>query len=153
MIVRPARPTDAPAIAAIADELRARVGDPLGHLTVDAILRDGFGDRPEFEILVAEREATVIGHALFMQGYEPAYAAKGLYLADLSVTAAARGSGAGRALVDALCDLAKARDRVFVWWLTSPNNEQALAFYRHIGVDRTVASISHVRIFGASPNG
>jgi len=91
----------------------------------------------------------VLGYALFQQAYEPAYAAKGLYLTDLSVTASARGSGIGRALVDELGRIALQRGRRYVWWLANPKNDSALAFYRHIGVDLTAQSVSHVRILAS----
>lgn len=144
--IRSARIEDAPAVAGIADELRAHVGDPTGHFTAEIIERDGFGTKPEFELIVAERDRRVVGYALFQEAYEPAFAAKGIYLTDLSVTASARGSGVGRALVDRLGVIALERGRRYVWWLASPKNPTALAFYQHIGVDMTVPSVSHVRI-------
>jgi ribosomal protein S18 acetylase RimI-like enzyme len=149
LVLRLARADDAPAIASICDELRGHIGDPIGNFTADAILRDGFGAKPEFEVLVAERDGAVLGYALFQQAYEPAYAAKGLYLTDLSVTASARGSGIGRALVDELGRIALQRGRRYVWWLANPKNDSALAFYRHIGVDLTAQSVSHVRILAS----
>lgn len=149
--VRRGTPRDAAAVSKICDELRAHVGDPTGNLSVEAILRDGFGDRPEFELMVAERDGQVIGYALFHESYEPAFAARGLYMADLAVTAAARGSGAGRALVDGVSAEARQRDRAFVSWLSNPANATALAFYRHIGVDAVVPCVAHVRVFSPPP--
>lgn len=145
--VRRAAPADVAAVASISDELRTHVGDPTGHLSPEALVRDGFGDRPEFDLLVAERDGVVIGYALFHDSYEPGFAARGVYLADLAVTASARGAGAGRALVDAVCDDACRRGRVFVSWLCNPANASALAFYRHIGVDVVVPTVAHVRVF------
>jgi ribosomal protein S18 acetylase RimI-like enzyme len=149
LAIRPATAADARAIAGISDELRAHVGDPTGHFTAEVIVRDGFGAKPEFELLVAERDGRVVGYALFQEAYEPTYAAKGLYLADLAVTATARRTGVGRALVEHVSEITLARGRRYVWWHANPKNESALVFYRRIGVDLTAFAVSHVKLVAA----
>ena len=67
-----------------------------------AVLRDGFGDNPEFEVILAEGGNGAVGYALYFDSYEPTYAARGLYLADLYVDQAFRRQGIGRALLAAV---------------------------------------------------
>lgn len=146
--IRAAVARDAGRIAALADELRRHLDDPLGNLTADRIVEDGFGEAPEFEVLVAERDGTVVAYALFLPAYEPAYAARGFYLADLCVTAGERGRGIGRALVEAVSRVASERGRTFVWWLCNPKNQTALDFYRKLAPDITMPTVVHVRVMG-----
>jgi len=131
--VRPAVIEDAPALALLVAALRAHQKDPIGHLNEATIRRDGFGEEREFDILVAERGRRPIGYALFTESYEPAYAARGLYLADLYIRPEARRSGAGRALVEAVAAEAKRRERSFLWWTSLAANADAHAFYAAIG--------------------
>jgi len=128
--IRPAAIADAAAVAALAAEFRIEHGDPSDYLTAEAIRRDGFGPRPEFAILVAERRETLVGYALFYDVYEPAFAARGVYLADLYVAPQARRRGLGRRLVAAVAADARARDREFVWWVAQARNGDAQRLYR-----------------------
>jgi len=146
IIIRHGRREDAMAIAAMADGLRAVLGDPRGHLTAEVIIRDGFGEEPEFEIVVAERNCGLIGYALYLDVYEPAYAARGIYLADLFVSDEARGRGIGRRLINAVAAAARERDRTFVWWVAQPSNAAALSFYRKLAPDLVHTVVTHVLI-------
>jgi GNAT superfamily N-acetyltransferase len=51
------------------------------------------------------------------------------YLQDLYVALEARGRGAGRALIEAVCSAAKAAGASRVHWLTQENNATARALY------------------------
>jgi GNAT superfamily N-acetyltransferase len=62
------------------------------------------------------------------------------YLEDLFVSADARGHGLGRALIDDLKTLAKARGWQRLYWHTDEANTRARALY-----DQYVASDGHVR--------
>lgn len=54
------------------------------------------------------------------------------YLEDLYVTGAARGTGAGRALIEAVYAAADARGADQVYWLTQEDNETARRLYDRI---------------------
>jgi ribosomal protein S18 acetylase RimI-like enzyme len=130
--VRRASPEDAAAVAAMSRALREIDGDPPQHLTAEALLRDGFGPEPQFALLVAELDESVVGYALFHDSYEPIYAARGVYLCDLFVKSEARRQGVGRALVAAVARDARNRGRSFVWWVSRPHNKAAHAFYAEL---------------------
>ena len=56
-----------------------------------------------------------------------------MFLYELSVGAAHRNQGVGRALVRALADLARERGCYGMWVATEPDNHAALATYRAAG--------------------
>lgn len=142
--VRPATPADAPAVAQRARDLNEFHQDPVEHFTLEAVLRDGFGDAPWFRVLVAERDGAVVGYALFHDAYEPVWAARGCYLSDLFVEDGARRSGVGRALVAGVAHAARERGASFVWLVSRAWNADAQAFYRRLGA---VAEPVHAHAF------
>jgi ribosomal protein S18 acetylase RimI-like enzyme len=135
--IRTARPDEADLVAAFVTELAAQQGDPTEYISAEAFRRDAFRQSPEFEVLFAEAEGAVVGYALFHLSYEPSYAARGVYLCDLYVRPKARRRGIGRALAAAVARRTKELGRSYVWWVTKPWNEPALAFYRSLGVVST----------------
>ncbi len=98
------------------------------------ILRDGFGERPRFECLLAERGGAAVGFALFFHSYSTFEGRSCLYLEDLYLGERVRGLGLGRALMARLASLAMARGcprlelAVLDW-------NPARAFYRRLGFD------------------
>ena len=110
--VRPAVPADAPAIVEFVRGLAEFEHEPLAqvHLTEADVLRDGFGERPSFECLIAEQlsEAGVrpVGFALFFPNYSTWEGRAGIYIEDLFVIDEERGSGVGRAILAAVAHIA-----------------------------------------------
>ena len=56
------------------------------------------------------------------------------YLQDLFTAPAARGSGAGRALIAAVCERAKGQGASRVYWLTREDNATAIALYDKVAL-------------------
>lgn len=131
--MRRAIATDAPTIAALIEELNAHQQEPTGHVTTEAVARDGFGSRPEFAVLLAELGGEPVGYALYQPSWSTEVGERGFYLYDLYVRASARGHGVGRALMAALAARAKAEGRTFLWWSSKAWNREAQAFYRGLG--------------------
>ena len=129
VVIRPARPADVDALAALAEEFHEAHGDPVGFLTADAIRRDAFGSDPEFKVLLAEDAGGLLGYALYYDAYEPSYAARGVYMADLYVRPSARRTGLGRRLIAAVAADARSRGRTYVWWVAQARNTAAQSFY------------------------
>ncbi|MBM3492605.1 MAG: GNAT family N-acetyltransferase [Alphaproteobacteria bacterium] len=75
------------------------------RLTEAEVLRAAFGARPEFEVLLAERDGLPVGFALFFQSYSTFAGGPCLYLEDLFVEETSRGLGLGRRLLRELARL------------------------------------------------
>ncbi len=99
----------------------------------DTLARYLFGTRPMAEVLIAERQGDAIGFALFFHNFSTFEGRPGLYLEDLFVRPEARGSGAGKALLVRLAQLAIERDCARLEWSVLDWNEPAIAVYRAIG--------------------
>ncbi|KPQ04718.1 MAG: acetyltransferase family protein [Rhodobacteraceae bacterium HLUCCA12] len=83
----------------------------------------------EVEALVAEADGRLVGLAHFRPFARPLAAATGGFLDDLFVAPDARGSGAARALIDAVTDEGRARGWSVIRWITAEDNARARALY------------------------
>ena len=79
--------------------------------------------------LIAEKDGAMVGITHFM--FRPStWAPKDYcYLEDLFVDPTVRGSGAGRALINRVIELAKEHGAGRVYWTTKENNTQARILY------------------------
>lgn len=133
MNVRKAMPADMPAVLRLIQELATFEKEPDAViLTVEDLIRDGFGDHPLFRVLVAEHQGEIIGMALFYYRYST-WKGKTIHLEDLIVTAQARGTGAGMALYKTVIELAQAEGVKRVEWVVLNWNQAAIDFYQKSG--------------------
>src|SRR6266446_2982249 len=108
--IRPATPADVETILTFIKGLAAFEHEPDAvKTTVDNLRRDGFGEHPKFEVLIAELDGQPVGFALFFPTYSTWEGRPGVYLEDLFVAEYARGQGLGRKLMAALAAIAVAR--------------------------------------------
>jgi len=84
-------------------------------------------DVTDFPGFIAERQAARVGLAVVVP--------RGAAYEVLSLWAAERGHGVGRALMEHCFADAQARGCRRVWLITTNDNIQALGFYQHIGMD------------------
>ena len=132
--LRAAEPRDVTAIVALITELAEF--EQLTHLlevTPDKLAPHLFGARPVAECVVAEVAGEVVAFALFFGNYSTFLARPGLYLEDLYVRPAHRGSGLGRALLEHLARLAIERGCGRFEWSVLDWNVNAIAFYEKLG--------------------
>ncbi|EQB31009.1 GNAT family N-acetyltransferase [Sphingobium ummariense] len=134
LIIREAVPADIAAIhgfiLALADYEKLAHEVKADRATLEKYL---FGPRPMAEVLIAEREEGPIGFALFFHNFSTFEGRPGLYLEDLFVVPEARGSGAGKALLRRLAQIALDRDCARLEWWVLDWNAPSIAFYRSIG--------------------
>jgi GNAT superfamily N-acetyltransferase len=108
--IREALSTDAGIIVRLIRELAAYENlVDLVRITDADVLRDGFGERPCFECLLAEVDGQVVGFAIHRPSYSTFDGRPGLYVEDLFVADRARGLGIGRTLMARLAALARER--------------------------------------------
>jgi ribosomal protein S18 acetylase RimI-like enzyme len=128
--IRPATLADAPIVAELVEALNRSEGDPTGYVTPETMARDLA--RGQISVVVAERTGAISAYCLFHFGYEPTYAASGLFVCDLYVRPEARGQGIARSLLAEVARRAKAEGGTFVWWTSRPGNVTANAVYENV---------------------
>lgn len=135
--IRAGAPSDAEAIDALAREFQAllRSYDPMAHFSWGATqyLRDGFGNDPAFEVLVADDQGRVVGFTLFHAGYDADYGDRLFYMTDLFVTSAYRGRGIGTLLMDQIASTGRQRGVRWIVWSVLKGNTAAIEFYTKAG--------------------
>ena len=132
--LRPATPADLPAVVGLITELA--VFEKLEHLVVvtpESLRPHLFGDKPVAECVVAEVEGRVVAFALFFTNFSTFLGQPGLYLEDLYVQPAHRGTGLGKALLSHLGALAVERGCGRFEWSVLDWNERAIRFYEAMG--------------------
>jgi len=133
-VIRRARPEDVPQIYALIREL-AEYERSLAEVvaTQDQVASSLFGPEPAVFAHVAEREGRVVGFALWFLSYSTWLGTHGIYLEDLYVTPAMRGSGLGRALLAELAGVCMEQGYGRLQWWVLDWNSAAIGFYRSLG--------------------
>lgn len=134
--IRFAHAADVPAIMAFVRELAVFEQAPEAVVSTEALLHEAlFGARPAAEALIAEIDGGRVGTAVFYHSFSTWTGRRGIWLDDLYVTPAARGAGAGSALLRYLAGLAVERGCArFEWWVLDWNIP-AVELYRRIGAE------------------
>ena len=101
-------------------------------VTVDDLIRDGFGEKPLFHTFVAELNGEIIGMALYYYRYST-WKGKTIHLEDLIVKEAHRGTGAGLALYTEIMKQGKKDGVRRIEWNVLDWNEPAIRFYEKSG--------------------
>lgn len=134
LTIRPATRADLPLIAELIRALAEY--EQLAHAVRfdEKVLGEKlFGPRPYAEVVIGEIEGAAQGFALFFHNFSTFEGKPGIYLEDLFVRPAARGSGLGKALLAHLAALAIERDCARLEWSVLDWNEPAIGFYRTLG--------------------
>ena len=128
---RLATPADHPALAAVLVEMQAHYAVPCP--TPEAILA-GLGDIPAgTDILLAVEHGTITGFAAVAAIYPGPGLQPGFFLKELYVTASARGSGSGKALMRGLARLALERGFKRIDWTAARDDLGLRGFYEALG--------------------
>jgi GNAT superfamily N-acetyltransferase len=134
MTVRSATADDVPTILRFVRELATYEREPEAVVATEAMLREAlFGVAPAAEALIADADGAPVGFALFFHNFSTWTGRRGIYLEDLYVTPAARGTGAGKALLRRLARLAVERDCARLEWAVLDWNAPAIGFYDALG--------------------
>jgi GNAT superfamily N-acetyltransferase len=132
--IRDIAPADVPVLVAMIYELAEYERQPEDcHVTAEQLQVALFGAAPALFGLIAERAGEPVGYALWFLNFSTWEGVHGVYLEDLYVRPAARGSGLGKALLTALIELAAERGYARVEWSVLDWNEPSIAFYRSLG--------------------
>jgi GNAT superfamily N-acetyltransferase len=130
IIIRNGTADDVDAVMDLVQELALYEKAPHEVTHTAAQMRlDGFGDRPLFNLLVAEHAGVVVGMALCYVRYSTWKGAM-TYLEDFYVQEPYRGQGIGHRLFEQCVKQAKADGMAGICWQVLDWNEPALNFYR-----------------------
>lgn len=151
--IRAAAPADLPLIAQLIRDLADY--EKLAHQVRfdEAVLGTKLfghngGHGPYAEVLIGELDGAPQGFALFFHNFSTFEGKPGIYLEDLFVRPAARGSGLGKALLARLAALALERDCARLEWSVLDWNEPAIGFYKKLGA-RLMEDWTVMRVDGA----
>ncbi|MCX7285850.1 MAG: GNAT family N-acetyltransferase [Novosphingobium sp.] len=148
--IRPATPADVPLIASLIRALAEY--EKLAHEVRfdEAVLAQKmFGPRLYAEVVIGEIDGVAQGFALFFHNFSTFEGKPGIYLEDLFVQPAARGSGLGKALLAHLAALAVERDCARLEWSVLDWNAPAIGFYQSLGA-RFMDEWTVMRVDGAA---
>jgi GNAT superfamily N-acetyltransferase len=136
LTVRPATPEDVPSILSFIRALAEY--EKLAHqcIATEEDLRETlFGPRKYAEVLIARVGDVPVGQALFFHNYSTFLARPGIYIEDIFVLPDYRGRGAGKALLQAVANIARERKCGRLEWTVLDWNQLAIDFYKRCGAD------------------
>jgi GNAT superfamily N-acetyltransferase len=132
--LRSATREDVPLILQLVRELASYERAPDAVVATEAdYLRDGFGQRPRFQVLLAEWDGEPAGFALFFFTFSTWVGKPGLWLEDLFVRPGLRRRGIGKALMLELARTAVREGCGRFEWNVLDWNRPSIDFYRSLG--------------------
>lgn len=132
--IRPAEVADVPLILELVRELATYERDPDAVVATEAdLLRDGFGERPIFQCLIAEWDGVGAGFAFYFFNYSTWRGRPGIHLEDLFVRPQFRGKGIGKGLLIKVAEVAVANQCARFQWDVLDWNQTAIDFYHSLG--------------------
>ncbi|OIQ29299.1 MAG: GNAT family N-acetyltransferase [Bacteroidetes bacterium MedPE-SWsnd-G2] len=135
VIVRIATQLDMPKVLELIQELAVFEKEPNAvEVTVDDLIRDGFGTQPVFNCFVGESNGEVVGMALVYKRYST-WKGVSLHLEDLIVASHFRGQGLGTLLLDEVVKYGKSLGVKRINWEVLDWNTPAIEFYEKKGAN------------------
>lgn len=133
MIIRKGTSADMGDVLDLIKELAIYEKEPEAVVvTVEDLVKDGFGEQPLFKTFVAEIEGKIIGMALYYYRYST-WKGKTIHLEDLIVTESMRGTGAGYALYKEIIRQGEIDNVRRIEWNVLDWNLPAIKFYEKSG--------------------
>jgi GNAT superfamily N-acetyltransferase len=132
--IRPATADDVPLILSLIRALATYEREPDKVVaTEESLRRDGFGERPMFQVVLAEWDGAPLGFAFWFYGYSTWCGQPTLFLEDLFVLPEARGRGIGKALMQFLARTAIDKKCARFMWNVLDWNQPSIEFYESLG--------------------
>lgn len=143
--IRPMAPRDTRQVIEMIAALAAFHKD-VPAITEDSMTMMAFGPLPCLKVLVADGDAGLVGYAAILPTAKLEQGQMGLEVHHLYVKARVRGTGVGRALIDACRTEAMRRGAQYLSLGTDPANETAGTFYERRGFERRMMHAPRFRL-------
>lgn len=128
-----AKENDVPIILKMIKELAEYEGLLDEVTATEDDLTESLFEQKQAQVLLVEEADEVIGFALYFINYSTFIGRGGVYLEDLYVRPSYRGSGAGKALIKKLAQIAVEIGGQRLQWWCLKDNTLSLDFYEHMG--------------------
>lgn len=136
MVIRPAKPDDAPAYLDLVRSLAAYEKlPPPDDEACARLVADAFADPPRYRLWVVDVDGAVVAYAVTFETYSTFLARPTLFLEDLFVHPDARRRGVGTAVLEHLRDHARERGCGRFEWTVLDWNTDAQKVYRAFGAE------------------
>ena len=133
--IRLAEPQDADVIHAMIMALaRATDDQDMVVSTSNEFLNCGFGTRPLFDALIAEKDGDPVGLCVYFFSFSTWLGEPGVYVQDLYVKELERGTGLGLRLLQETARRARKRDATHLRLTVDRDNIAARKFYECVGM-------------------
>ena len=132
--IRSVAENDLPAVLEMIKALAAH-HDDTPTVTLESLRRDALGDAPWLILLVAEAQGRLVGYAGLCPLAQLQFGVRGVDMHHLFVAEDQRGTGVGRALIDASLERSKAMGCRYMTVGTHPDNKTAAEVYRAAGFE------------------
>jgi GNAT superfamily N-acetyltransferase len=133
IFVRESTPNDMPQVLGLIKELAVFEKSPNAvEVTVETLIKEGFGLNPLFTCFVAEVDQEIVGMALIYYRFST-WKGRSLHLEDLIVKEKMRGSGIGKALYTKVIEYAYEKKVKRIEWAVLNWNKDAIQFYKKSG--------------------
>ena len=140
--IRPARAEDAPALLALIRQLGAYERRPEAVKTTEVNLRQWLLNGSFAQALLAQQGQQPVGYAIFHPVFHSFQGVPSLYLEDVFVVEAARGTGLGTELMRHAARYAVQQGYTGLEWSCLDWNEPSIGFYHHLGAHQKPATVS-----------
>ncbi|MEA4832395.1 hypothetical protein SDC9_63082 [bioreactor metagenome] len=132
-IIQPAQPGDEKEIFRMIREL-GEYENLSDRITGNAdMLRHELFEKKSAEVICAKLGSEYIGYALFFTSFSTFLCRSGIYLEDLYISPHCRDKGYGRALFEAVREIASVRGAGRLEWSCLDWNEPSIKFYLSLG--------------------
>lgn len=134
VVIRRATAADAPAMLALIRALAEYEKlEPPDAEAEARLVRDAFGEKPRFDVYLAEVDGRAVGYAFLLETYSTFLARPTLYIEDIFVLPEYRGKRVGDALFRRCVAVAKERGCGRIEWVTLDWNVNAQNFFKRYG--------------------
>jgi GNAT superfamily N-acetyltransferase len=134
--IRLARLDDVPVVQKLLIRLARELGKPEDITgNEDDLVNHGFSENPQFKALLAFAGSEPVGLVVFFPEYSTWRGLPGVYVQDLYVSPATRGSGLGRHLLEKVRQEASGWGGRYMKLTVYAGNPDAVSFYQHLGFE------------------